>query len=668
MRHGMGRAWGWGTALTLLLAGCGGFAPSTSTDPDALVTGQREIISRVTGDAPNFAQMSNGTMLSVVSRDFGRGAKAGALIELFYPHFATDHLWDSYVGIRNGQAFKWAHQLRLVRQAMVPDTGVIVSVFEGEGYTLTLEDVMRPQANAQLRRVSVTNTSGQPLTDLEARFYAFFTLNHLPGGDRLRYDAASNALVQSDKGVAVALQADRKPAGWQVGHANLPLGSAQDARLDAEDGALKGNPEAGPTVAGVNGALALKIAALAPGERQQLTFAIGISEDERGALAETRKALELGWEGVRQEDAGTWQAWLNSSKQPAMPETARAVYRRALIGLKQHTARNGAIIAAPTNLNPPYRFVWPRDGSIIALTLLEAGHAAEAKTFFSFLERTQQKSGGWAINYFPDASRPLWDFGKNGNEHDQVGTFVWGVERVYRETGDRGWLAARWPAVSKACDFLLDVQDAGGLLTKCRDLWELDHDGTWTYSNAAGWAGLNAGAEIAQRLGRPQDAARYRAAADRLHQAMGKELIVNGYFSRGKRKGRLDPTIEAANLALGAQAFGVFPDSDPRMRATGEAVARALTSSGGGIRRYQGDQYYDGQPWPVATTWLALHRLELGDRSSAMALFDVMTRYAHQTESLMLGEQFDEGQKRWVSAFPLAWSEASYVRSALKLF
>ncbi|MNL68623.1 hypothetical protein D3C87_1933750 [compost metagenome] len=70
----------------------------------------------------------------------------------------------------------------------------------------------------------------------------------------------------------------------------------------------------------------------------------------------------------------------------------------------------------------------------------------------------------------------------------------------------------------------------------------------------------------------------------------------------------------------------------------------------------------------MATTWLALHRLELGDRSTAMALFDVMTRYAHQTESLMLGEQFDEGQKRWVSAFPLAWSEASYVRSALKLY
>ena len=668
MRRLTRQAWTWGTGIAILLTGCGGFAPGTSQEGEGSFTGQREIISRVTGDAPNFAQFSNGTMLSVVSRDFGRGAKAGALVELFYPHFATDHLWDAYVGIRRGQAFKWAHQLRLVRQAMVPDTGVAVSVFEGDGYTLTLEDLMRPQANAHVRRVTVTNTSSEPLTDLEARLYSFFTLNHLPGGDRLRFDPASGALLQSDKGVAVAVSLDRRASGWQVGNANIPMGNAKDARLDAEDGALQGNSEAGPFPAGVNGTLGVNFPAIAPGKESHLTFAIGIAENEGGALREAQQALKSGWEGVRSEDAAHWQAWLARSKHPSMPANVRAVYRRALISLKQHTANNGAIIAAPTNLNPPYRFVWPRDGSIIALTMLEAGHAAEAKAFFTFLERLQQKTGGWAINYFPDASRPLWDFGKNGNEHDQVGTFVWGVERVYRQTGDHAWLMARWPAVRKACDFLLDVQDPGGLLSKCRDLWELDHDGTWTYSNAAGWAGLNAGAEIAQLAGSPAEAARYRAAAQRLQQAMGKELVVDGYFARGKRKGRLDPTIEAANLALGAQAFGVFPDDDPRMRGMGEAVARALTSTSGGIRRYQNDPYYDGQPWPVATTWLAMHRLSLGDRTSAMALFDVMTRDAHQTESLMLGEQFDENQKRWVSAFPLAWSEASYVRAALKLF
>ena len=45
-----------------------------------------------------------------------------------------------------------------------------------------------------------------------------------------------------------------------------------------------------------------------------------------------------------------------------------------------------------------------------------------------------------------------------------------------------------------------------------------------------------------------------------------------------------------------------------------------------------------------------------------------MTRYAAQTDSYQLGEQYDERTKQWVSAFPLAWSEAAYVRTALALF
>ncbi|MFN8575521.1 MAG: hypothetical protein U0354_01565 [Candidatus Sericytochromatia bacterium] len=48
-------------------------------------TFKREIISAVLGDAPNFAQTSNGNFLSVVSRDYGRGSKAGALVEVYVP-------------------------------------------------------------------------------------------------------------------------------------------------------------------------------------------------------------------------------------------------------------------------------------------------------------------------------------------------------------------------------------------------------------------------------------------------------------------------------------------------------------------------------------------------------------------------------------------------------
>jgi GH15 family glucan-1,4-alpha-glucosidase len=351
-----------------------------------------------------------------------------------------------------------------------------------------------------------------------------------------------------------------------------------------------------------------------------------------------------------------------------MPAAAAAVYRRALVTMEQSVNDVGGIIAAPTNLNPPYRFVWPRDGSFIARCLQSVGFDADARRCFEFQERLQRPDGGWAVNYFPDGSRPLWEFGAKGDEHDEVGTFVWGVDETFRADGDTSWLAARWPAVQKACDFLLRQQQANGLLTTCRDLWELDSDGSWTYSNGAAWAGLQAGARIAQQLGHDAESERYLAAASRLKAAIEQNLVFEGVLVRGARGGGVDRTLEAANLALGSNTFGVWSDSDPRLKQTADAVGRKLISPWGGIRRYEGDRYYDGQPWPVSTAWLGMVRLAEGDRAGAQALFDTMTRYAQQTDALMLGEQFDEANKRWVSAFPLNWSEAVYVQFAQQLY
>jgi GH15 family glucan-1,4-alpha-glucosidase len=85
------------------------------------------------------------------------------------------------------------------------------------------------------------------------------------------------------------------------------------------------------------------------------------------------------------------------------------------------------------------------------------------------------------------------------------------------------------------------------------------------------------------------------------------------------------------------------------------------------VRRYEHDRYYGGNPWPVAGGWLALHQAAIGDLAGARARFDVMTKQAQRTKALMLGEQLDEQTGRWVGAFPLNWSEATYIRAALEL-
>ena len=643
----------------------------TGTDEGELAW---EPISTLLGNPPNFAQLGNGNLMSVVSRDEGRGSKAGALVELFYPKYAADNLWDSYVGIRSkGKKLRWAHQLDLAAQRVVDDTGLVQSDFTASDFTMRIEDVMRPGSDAHVRHVIVKNTSAAAIENAEIAFYAYYTLKNFPAGDRIRLDAGSGALVQVDDDVAVATVGDRPPVATHCGKALLPVGGQKDARGAAESGKLTACSqtafEGGAT--GVNGVLVHALGTLAPGETRDISYAIGMGHDEAQALGAANGAIAGGFAGAATEDRAHWAGVLARGNTPAaLPAAARPVYRRAVVTMHQHRVENGAFIAAPTLTSPVYRLVWPRDGSKTAIDLLEAGYPDEAKTFFEFLEKMLLADGSFAVNYYSDGSKPFFDFGKDGNENDQPGMLPWGVDQVFAATHDRTWLSARWPAIKRASDHMLVMSATkNGLVAPSRDLWELETGSSWTYANASAVAGLEAAARLGNELGQIADAARYADRATALRVAMAKLLVApGGYWARGLEGTKIDERLEIANLALGAGGFAILPDSDPRIARVGDLVKERLLGTGGGVKRYEGDRYYGGQPWPVAAAWLSMHAEARGDRVLAEAEFASMTRQALTTESRMLGEQFDEGKQKWVSAMPLVWSEAAYVRTAVALY
>ena len=656
-------------ALFFLFVAAAACAAPAGEDAEASEDEVRwEPVSSILGNPPNFAQASNGNLMSVVSGTDGRGAKPGALVELFYPKYAHDNLWDSYVGVRSGgKKLTWAHDLALRSQRMIPDSGIVETELGGGGLVVRIEDVVRPSSDVHLRRVIVVNAGASTLTDVDVAFYAFYTLGTLPGGDRIRFDRG--ALLQSDDDITVATLSDRAPIASHCGLALNPFGSRKDARKAAERNDLSPCEPTNAPATGVNGVLVERAGDLAPGASASVTYAISFAPDEGRAYDAAQRAISAGFDAVAAEDRGKWAAALARAKvPPRLPDNARAVYRRAIVTMLQHRVDNGAFIAAPTLTSPVYRFVWPRDGSKTAVDLLEAGYAKEAKDFFAFLEKLLLDDGSFAINYFPDGSRPFLNLGRALNENDQPGMLAWGVDRVLSATGDTAWAAARYPAVRRASEHLLAIS-GGGLVAPSRDLWELESGASWTYANASAVAGLEAAARLATALGHAADASRYEARARAIRDAMSARLVTNdGYFARGLDGTRIDTRLEIANLALGRGGFALLPDTDPRVAKIGDLVSSRLMTPGGAVRRYEGDRYYGGQPWPVASAWLALHRLARSDRAPAEALFRVMTEQAHATGSLMLGEQFDESEKRWVSAVPLVWSEAAYVRTALALY
>ncbi|MBS2020295.1 MAG: hypothetical protein JST00_45970 [Deltaproteobacteria bacterium] len=657
-------------ALTIPACTGGGGGDDAESAEDEIIW---EPISAALGNPPNFAQLGNGSAMSVVSRAEGRGSKAGALVELYYPKYSADNLWDSYVGLRSkGQRLAWAHAFDLTGQRVLDDTGLVQSDFTARGLTMRIEDVLRPSHDAHLRRVIVTNTTAAPIEDAEIAFYAYYTIGTNPLGDRLRYDAAAGALVQAEGGVAIATLADRPPVGVHCGNVLQPLGKEKDARGAAEAGKLRGCPATlEARITGVNGVLMHALGTIPAGASREITYAIGLGGDEAAALGEARDAVAASFAARADEDRRRWADVLGRAKHPArLPADARAVYRRAIVTMHQHRVSNGAIIAAPTLTSPVYRFVWPRDGSKTAIDLLEAGFTAEAKSFFEFLETLLLPDASFAVNYYADGSRPFFDFGPEKNENDQPGMLPWGVDRVYEVTRDRTWLAARYPAVKRVAEHIVSLTATpSGLVKPSRDLWELETGSSWTYANGSAVAGLEAAARLARALGNASDGSRWDASAKALRDAMAAKLVApGGYWARGLKGDRIDERLEIANLALGSGGFELYADTDPRLVKVGALVRERLLTPNAGVRRYEGDRYYGGQPWPVAAAWLALHDLARGDRAAAETLFAGMTKMGKATESNMLGEQFDEAKKEWLSAMPLVWSEAAYVRTALALY
>ena len=648
----------------LLVAACAARESGSSSSSEDITSW--EPVSASLGNPPNFAQASNGSLMSVVSRAWGRGAKAGALVELYWPHVTNDNLWDSYVGIRSrGAALAWAHDLTLEDQTVVPDTGRIESRFGGSGVGVTISDVVRPHDDVHLRHVAIVNRGTTPLEDVDLAFYAYYTVGGLPAGDHI--ESARGGFVQSDGNTSIATLSDRPASIMHCGIPLVDLPWGRDARIAAEKNALVPCAGMNAGIGAVNGVTMHGLGTIAPGATAEITFAIAAASTPAAALDTAQTGLAGGFAARAQEDADRWAADLARAAMPArLDANSREVYRRAIITILQHRVDNGGFIAASTLTSPVYKLVWPRDGSKTAVDMLEAGYVAEAKGFFELLERLQKPDGSFAINYYPDASGPFLDLGAAWNENDEPGMLPWGVSRVYQVTHDRDWIQARFPAIQRVAEHLLSITSTG-LLAPSRDLWELETGASWTYSNGAAAAGLDAAIALGKELG--QDTARWETGLASLRAAMDAQLVApDGYFGRGAKDGAVDARLEIANLALGSGGFGLYPDTDPRIAKIGDLVTTRLMTTGNAVRRYEGDKYYGGQPWPVASTWLSLHRLARGDRAGAESLFQTTTAQALATGTHMLGEQFDEAEKRWYSAVPLVWSEAAYLRNAKALY
>lgn len=444
------------------------------------------------------------------------------------------------------------------------------------------------------------------------------------------------------------------------GHTNRKLArdSTVEFALALDD---RGEVQCEPT--GPNEAMLLRRLTLAPASTTPVDLLIsGAFTGWRGDSGTfdhwLRPALE--WfraadlDRVEQAAARDWDDFVEPLPSLHFPRPNYAVsLRRSALAIALHAdAGHGAIVSGfDRGLNA---YCWPREALWAGGTVGRAGHPEIARDALRWLDSVRGRTRNyayWFQKYSVDG-QPEWET----PAIDQTALIPWALERHHRRTGDLDLVAASWPMIERAARVCLEPAGHPGLrwlddlaLVTSAGIWD-DRYGAFLFSNAAVVAGLGAASRLATLLGRDEPARAWRERADRIWRegilgesaddGAGPGMVdhATGRFLEGRRLSRLRgwwtdrpdltvpraPGLDVSMLGL-AVPFGLLPASDPRLRATAQAILRhnALAGDANFFSRRSPGPLPPGAKGAAtdlhshelscqATLWVALYLIQFG--------------------------------------------------------
>jgi len=414
------------------------------------------------------------------------------------------------------------------------------------------------------------------------------------------------------------------------------------------------------------------------GERTWFTLTYGRSFEDDPAPIDAEQALI--------DTENFWMPWADTLSYQGK---YRGIVERSLILLKAMTFRpTGGIVASITTSLPEemggarnwdYRYCWLRDTTFTLLSLTNAGYVREAAAWQDWLLRALAGSPDQVqIMYGLKGERQLiewevdWLGGYENSRPVRVGNAAARQLQldIYGEMLDCFYHAQKSMNVHGEDDFRVLAL----LLRHLEEIWQEPDEGIWemrggpkqfTYSKMMAWVAFDRAVRLAEQFGFRAPLDRWRELRDAIHAQVcekgfdpRRNCFVQSYGSE-----ELD-----ASLLLMPQV-GFLPGSDPRVKATVEAIERELMVDGL-VLRYNTARVSDGLPpgegvFIACSFWMVSSLIAIGRIGDARALFERLISLRNDLG--LLSEEYDPKRKRLVGNFPQAFSHIALVNAAFDL-
>ncbi len=524
-----------------------------------------------------------------------------------------------------------------------------------------------PEQSQLVGRYRLTNTGTQPrdyrlalaVRPLQVNPPAQF-LNTIGGYSPLR------ALALTPTQVSV----DGRPRVFARQPAQQVFASAFDAGLEVEHlaaGTLPATTSVDDPQALASGALVYAMR-LAPGESREVDLLVPMTGDI---------PLKSGDWGVQDESAQAWQDAVARDWHARLDEVGIGVPAagKPLSDTLRTALAHMLISRVGPRLQPgtrSYARSWIRDGAMISEGLLRLGRPEVVRDYVAWYAPYQFDNGMVPCCVDDRGSDPV-------PENDSHGELIFNIAEYWRYTGDAVFLASMWPHVLGAFDYMEQLRASERTEeNRARDPAfygmmpaSISHEGYSAKPMHSYWdnfwalRGYKDAVEVAEALGKTDEAARMRTARDEFRQDLHASLLAAtqqhgiGYLPGAAELGDFDPTSTTIALAPGGEQ-----DWLPRelLEGTFERYWSEFEQRRDGMREWKDYTPYE---WRNVAAFVRLGWRERAWDATEYFFADRVPQPWNQW-----AEVVSRTPRRpfFVGDLPHAWVASDFVRSALDMF